>query len=134
LHERFEAADAVVASLADPYNDAAFWCAAFRALRIGGRAICTLPSYEWASSFRARTSSAADIAEFVTAAGTVHSVPSLVPRLSEQVRMMEDQGFVISRYEGLALDRLPKDAHISPKLAVLDRSPLVWGFTAVRLR
>lgn len=135
LSVQFSGLDVIIASLADPYNDAAFWRSAFQSLGKGGRVVCTLPAFEWAHSFRMRAALPQDVAEFLTANGSTHLVPSFVPQLARQIGMMENAGLVVQNFQALSLTHLSTGSQVSPKLLVANRSPasLVWGLAASRL-
>lgn len=126
--------DCVVASLADPYNTPTFWHSMARVLVPYGRAIVTLPSFEWASRFRTCSDPATfNTAEFVLRNGTRVRVPSLICRLADLVRMIERAGFAVVEFRSLGADYLPTD-ELSPKVRVFDGpfSSLVWGVLAIR--
>jgi hypothetical protein len=125
-------AHTLVASLADPYNEPTFWEAAFRTLEIGGVVICTLPSYEWASSFRNERGDALTEARFVSADGKAHVMRSLIPQLADQVRMIAQAGLTLINYEALGTERLDCHSNVSPKLVIRDRLPVLWGMCARR--
>jgi hypothetical protein len=124
----------LVASLGDPYNTSAFWRGAYRALRPGGAALFTMPSFEWSSRFRGNAAGKSQLAEFVLKDGRCLHVPSCVMSLHEQVKMIEDAGFAVVRFASLGADLLhPGEPH-SPKLDVFgdDVSSIVWGFEVIR--
>jgi SAM-dependent methyltransferase len=127
--------DCVIGSLVDPYNTPALWQSLARVLKPYGRAIVTLPSYAWASRFRAGGDRAAlSSAEFVLRNGAHVRVRSLIPPLAQQIRMIEQAGFEISEFRSLGANGLSAE-DLSPKVRVFDGpfSSLVWGFTAIRL-
>lgn len=126
-------ASLLVASLADPYNDASFWRAAYRCLAVGGSVIATLPSFEWASLFRVLSKAPPDAAEFQLSDGTTHLMKSLVPPLNEQVALIQNSGLTIRRFEGYGVEQLSAGIPLSPKLRVSGHAPVVWGFTAQKI-
>jgi trans-aconitate methyltransferase len=124
----------VVASLADPYNEPAFWKSVFKCLAPGGEVMCTLPSFQWARIFRGRTHSPIEVAEFTLRDGQRHFLPSFILSLSNQVAMVEDSGLVITHFEALTVESIAIGTRLSPKLlAANDPSmPVIYGFTARR--
>lgn len=127
----------LIASLADPYNDPAFWAEIQRVVRPGGTVLVTIPSFQWAARFRATHGDVEVIseAEFILRDGRLISVPSFILPLYEQVQVMEDAGLMIVQFESLGANSLPSDSH-SAKVDVFasDLSSLVWGFKMVRLQ
>ncbi|MBW8827988.1 MAG: class I SAM-dependent methyltransferase [Burkholderiales bacterium] len=127
--------DYVVAGLADPYNVPGLWSSIARVLGRHGRALVTLPSYEWAKRFRGNQK-AADFhsAEFTLRDGSVVSVPSFVHPLAHQIRLIEEAGLSLSCFRSLGVDIL-RDDLLSPKVNVFGESTssLVWGFTARKI-
>ena len=121
--------DGIVASLADPYNTPKFWSGAFSALKENSFLFCTMPSYQWATSFRLKTGVNTQSAEFSTMHGLV-VVPSLIPRLEKQVAMIENAGFFLKEFQSFGLDSIDGASVISQKLKTLDNQnlPLLWGF------
>jgi SAM-dependent methyltransferase len=127
--------DCVVASLADPYNLPTMWHAIARVLKPQGRAIVTLPSYEWAVRFRPSPSSAASqSADFLLSDGSAVQVPSYVHPMSYQIDMIEKAGLMLSCFCSFGVEELAGE-ELSPKIRVFDGpvSSLVWGFTAQKL-
>lgn len=108
----------MVASLADPFNIPLFWQEAHRSLKTGGRFIFTVPSYEWASSFRRISEHEfADTAFFQLRSGERIYLPSLVKPEAEQASMMSSFGFRVVKTSGIAVDAIP-----------LPHSPKIMGF------
>jgi hypothetical protein len=129
-----ESVTLLVASLADPYNSAPFWNEAHRVVKPSGTLLFTMPSYEWASRFRAKTGSTPHTAEFVLRNGEHVDVPSFVPPLPEQVTLMQDAGFMLEAFESLGAADLGPAEPRSPKIDVFSDgiSSLVWGFSLLR--
>jgi ubiquinone/menaquinone biosynthesis C-methylase UbiE len=126
----------LVASLGDPYNVSAYWAEAARVVRPGGRALFTMPSFQWAARFRAlQEGDSLQVAKFVLRDGRIVDVPSYIYPLTEQVRMIEAAGFMLVQFDSLGVDALSGEDYRSPKVDVFgpDVSSLVWGFVAVRL-
>jgi hypothetical protein len=126
----------LVASLGDPYNTPGFWAEAHRGLRPEGELIFTIPSFAWSSRFRGMDSATANLAEFVLRDGRRVVVPSCLMSLPEQVRMIEDAGFMVAAFESLGADSLRPDEPRSPKIDVFGDqvSSLVWGFKLIHQR
>lgn len=108
----------MVASLADPFNVPSFWQEAHRSLKTGGHFIFTIPSYEWASSFRQISEyEFADTAYFQLRSGERIYLPSLVKPEAEQASMMSSFGFRVVKTSGVAVDAIP-----------FPHSPKIFGF------
>lgn len=124
--------DVIVAGLGDPYNTAKFWLQASDCLRVDGRVIFTLPSFEWAARFRPQGSDRL-VAEFVIATGETVKLPSFVPPLDCLVEMIESAGLVVVNFEALGVEQLGCDP-VSSKISqtAADKS-IVWGVVAMRL-
>jgi SAM-dependent methyltransferase len=119
----------LLASLADPYDDAALWEEIARVLEPGGQALVTAPSWEWASRFRAGTKSSHE-AIFELVDGTLVSVPSTIRPEAAERRLIEGAGLRVDE-----VDRVPVGdlASRPPKLALLhDDEPVVTGYLASR--
>lgn len=86
--------DLLTSSLGDPYNHPGFWSEAHRVLKKGAMCLFTTPSADWASRFR--TSKGRGEAEFVLSDGTSICVPSFVPTLAQQIKMIEMAGFSLT--------------------------------------
>jgi ubiquinone/menaquinone biosynthesis C-methylase UbiE len=126
--------DTLVASLGDPYNDRPFWLEARRVLSPSGLMVFTIPSYQWASSFRQDLPNTLTTeAEFALGNGQRLWVPSLVYSEEDQTRLIEDAGLSIAKIESVNRDDLRMEK-LSPKLLVLrDRSdPVVTGYVVTR--
>jgi SAM-dependent methyltransferase len=127
--------DLLVAGLGDPYNVPAFWNEAARVSRVGAVVLFTMPSFEWAARFRRdRPAHERHAAEFKLRDGRLVEVPSFVPPLHEQVRLIERAGWMLTRLEALGTDALAPGEAVSPKVDVFgaSASSLVWGLRAVR--
>lgn len=111
----------LVASLADPYDDDAFWQEVRRVLAPGGRAIVTTPSWIWASRFRVN-GAPPDRARFVLASGDVLDVPSLVRPPAHELELIQRHGLHEQRMLSVSRGELSTSA---PKLDVLDASDAV---------
>lgn len=124
-----DSVSAIVSSLGDPYNGAAFWTECARVLRPGGLAMFTTPAYGWAHSFRAELER--DQASFDLVDGTRVSVPSYIFAVSEQVRLLHEAGFLVERICELPLDALSGSV-ISPKLVTTPATStsVVTGYLA----
>ena len=87
---------------------------------------------EWAARFRAPPAQA--YAEFVIADGNSVLVPSKIPPLDRQIRMINEAGLHVVEIEGLSAERL-SGAH-SPKLLLNEKTvrlPIVRGFTVQQI-
>jgi len=115
----------VVASLADPYDDAAFWGEVRRVLKPGGRALVTTPSWTWALRFRG-TTGPHDHARFVLRTGDVLDVPSIVRRIEDEQLLIGNCGLTTLDCRSVDRSRLATSA---PKLDVLGPTdPVVTGY------
>jgi len=123
----------VVASLADPYNEAALWTEATRVLCRGGQFVVTLPAYEWALRFRNQTGCPADRAEFVLRDGTVLLVPSFVFSKDDIAIRGQHAGLTLQTYRTVYAEELLQD-FLSPKLqsAGSARVPVIDGYVFVK--
>jgi SAM-dependent methyltransferase len=125
--------DVVIASMADPYNRPLLWAGIARVLKDTGRAIVTLPSFEWAARFRGKAALPTRGAEFVLRDGRTIEVPSHLYPLHRQVEIIEDAGLALDTFQSLGSDwlcGLPP----APKLRVFQGafSSYVWGIVAVK--
>jgi SAM-dependent methyltransferase len=121
----------IVSALGDPYNCPAFWREVFRLLEPGGICLFSTPAPEWATRFRPPQARA--YAEFVIADGSTVLVPSNIPPLDQQIRMIADAGLHVVEVLGLSAEDLSGPR--SPKLLVTEatvRLSIVRGFTARR--
>jgi hypothetical protein len=96
--------------------------------------VFTIPSYQWASSFRQDLPNTLTTeAEFALGNGQRLWVPSLVYSEEDQTRLIEDAGLSIAKIESVNRDDLRMEK-LAPKLLVLrDRSdPVVTGYVVTR--
>lgn len=122
----------IVASLADPYDDDAFWYEVARVLGGGGFCLLTTPSWEWVQSFRTG-GRPLDVAEFKLADGEVVSVRSFIRHPSDEHTLIERHGFRVVGEAAIALEKIR--GPLSKKLKLLGSgSPVVIGYLATRLR
>ncbi len=123
--------DLLVASLADPYDDEAWWREAARVLAPEGRVVLTTPAATWAGAFRASAKEPAASARFVLADGTVVDVPSLVRSPAEERALIATAGLrVVAEH---AISRAEILLPVSPKLdALAPGDPVVMGYVARR--
>ena len=123
----------VVSSLGDPYNSAQFWAEAHRLLSDGGTCIFTTPTSEWADWFRPAAERSE--AQFDLGNGQTIHVPSYVPSLDRQVRMIRQAGFRISEIRPFFASDV--SGPLSPKLKPPGdgraRIPILRGFRASQL-
>lgn len=130
----FEQSDLVAASLADPYNTSSLWRFLSEAVVAGGTVVFTVPSYEWASTFRRHNQAGQyDVAEFVSRNGTVMYLPSFILTPDEQIALGHRFGFRIDRLEQAYCDAIA-DSELSPKLISVraKRLPAVTGYVFIR--
>lgn len=119
--------DYIFGSLIDPFSVDRFYNEAHRVIKKNGSLIFTLPSYEWASSFRSQERR--QYAEFLHSEGYVLQMPSFVASPAEQIDKITRAGFSSVRH-------IPVKASIgdsvAPKLeyAAAKRFSLVDGFVA----
>jgi SAM-dependent methyltransferase len=97
LSIRTASVDAILASLGDPYNTAAFWRECSRVLRPGGRVFFTTPSFEWAQAFREETEAPPMAAEFELVDGRALFVPSFVRSPTEQAALIRSAGLDVEK-------------------------------------
>jgi len=114
-------ADGIVGSLADPYNDEKWWAEAHRILKRNGDLIFTVPSYAWAMQFR--NSNNMMNAEFLTARGCVHLLPSYIYETQSQITKLTEQGFDFVKYLAVR-----KTGEAPPKVEFLSNSESVLDF------
>lgn len=122
----------IVSALGDPYNCPSFWQEVARLLEPGGICLFTTPAPEW--SMRFREPHAQSYAEFVVAGGYTVLVPSQVPPLDQQVRMIAEPGLQVVEVVSLSAEDLTGTR--SPKLLVSEntkRLSIVRGFAAQRV-
>jgi SAM-dependent methyltransferase len=122
----------IVSALGDPYNCPTFWREVTRLLEPGGVCLFTTPAPEWATRFRPLE--AQSYAEFMIADGRTVLVPSNIPALEQQRRMIADAGLHPVDDEGLTAEKL--SGPTSPKLLLDEttmRLPIVRGFTVRRI-
>jgi ubiquinone/menaquinone biosynthesis C-methylase UbiE len=130
---RSNSVDLLVASLGDPYNVSDFWFEAARVLRTTGTCLFTMPTPEWADWFRPIHQRSE--AEFVLADGSVILVPSYVPSLIDQTRMMEVAGFSVRDILPYFVRDIsgPVSSKLLPPTGGSDQLPILRGFVAVRV-
>jgi SAM-dependent methyltransferase len=124
--------DIIVSSLGDPYNCPRFWLEVERLLRPSGICLFTSPAFEWACRFRRRDS--LEHAEFLVSGGKIVNVPSHVPPLDEQLKMISEARLSIR--EIVAFYRTDLHSRPSPKLDVFNEvpnPPVVRGFMVEKI-
>jgi ubiquinone/menaquinone biosynthesis C-methylase UbiE len=110
--------DALVASLADPYNSPNFWAEASRVLKSGGLALFTTPSWAWSKLFRGRNpAEQTDYAMFVTSEGTTRYLPSLIRSNEEQRSLIESEGLTASKITWVTVEQVSNAEQLSNKLS-----------------
>ena len=98
----------IVASLTDPFNCPLFWEEARRSLKFGGRIVFTIPSHDWASSFRFTSEHECnDAALFQLASGEFAYVPSFIRSETEQISMLSSIGLRVLRVSHITADAIP---------------------------
>jgi SAM-dependent methyltransferase len=128
-----DSVDVVVASMADPYNRPSLWTGIARVLTDAGRAVVTLPSYDWAARFRGAAALPTRGAEFMLRDGRTIEVPSHLYPLARQVEILAQAGLTLVTFQALGADRLGGLAP-APKLRVFRGAftSYVWGLVAVK--
>jgi ubiquinone/menaquinone biosynthesis C-methylase UbiE len=120
----------IAASLADPFNVDTFWHETVRCLKTGGLCIVTIPSYEWASSFR---SSSEDEfqgkAFFELSDGQRLYLPSNIQSEFAQKEMIAAAGLRIIDIRHLSAKEVP--APHSRK--IFGCANIVTGYTATKM-
>lgn len=106
----------VVASLADPYDDASMWAEVARVLTPDGRCVVTTPSSVWGERFRS-DGQPEGVAHFDLRDGTAINVPSYLRSPADERRLIEGHGLELVRQESIPLRALT--APLSNKLQVL---------------
>ncbi len=104
---------AFVAVLGDPYNTPGFWREICRALMPGGLSLFTTPSHDWASGFRKLGDTV--LAQFDSANGRTHFLPSWIYSSNDQVGLMQSAGLRVDRVADLRLSAI-QGSPISAKL------------------
>ena len=134
LPVRSESLALLVASVGDPYNQPSFWAEACRALKPGGVAVFTTPSYDWASSFRPSSNGRKTAADFELADGRHVSVASLIYPEEQQAQMIAAQGLCLKDVYHVPISAL-KNQPISPKLRVDhdEGGDVLTGYLVVKL-
>jgi len=97
---------AIVASLADPYNESAFWSESRRVLRRGGVIFVTLPSREWARAVR----DPADVGRtrFLVSGAWVEA-PSHLLSAADLIDVCESVGLTVDRVVEMRASPRPYD-------------------------
>ena len=123
--------DLLVAALADPYDDEAWWTEASRVLTSEGRVVLTTPAATWAERFRATADEPFASARFVLADGSVVDVPSLVRESAKERALIAAAGLRVIVED--AIERAELRSPVSSKLDALGpRDPVVVGYLAGR--
>jgi hypothetical protein len=124
--------DLLVGSLADPYDNQAWWREARRVVSSVGRVVLTTPSFAWASRFRPSAHEPRDTARFVLRDGAVVDVPSLVREPAAERALIASVGLHVLAEYAITYGELPTPT--SPKLESLSESdPVVVGYVAAPL-
>jgi SAM-dependent methyltransferase len=99
-----ESFDGVFGSLADPYNQPAFYNEAWRVLRKGGRLLFSVPDVRWVRFNQRREGVTEPVAILRLSDGTSVSLSSHVYEIEEQIDLLRTAGFsdVSSRSIGWA--------------------------------
>jgi hypothetical protein len=103
-----------------------------QAVGAGGVCLFTTPAREWAERFR--QPSALSQAEFVLASGSTVLVPSQIPPLDQQIRIIDEAGLHLIEVQGLTPEKLSGPP--SPKLLLTAetlRLSIVRGFMAQKI-
>lgn len=120
----------VAASLADPYDDNAFWSEVSRVLAPGGMCVVTTPSITWAERFRV-DGQRPDAARFELEDGTLLDVPSYIRAPAQEWELIQRHHLERVDEAAVTLDAISKP--ISHKLLGLKvTDPVVVGYVARR--
>lgn len=114
---RSHSANLLVASLADPFDDLAWWLEVDRVLIDGGNALVTLPAPGWVAHFRIAAGEPVRSARFLTRAGLCIDVPSYVRPRAQEIELIERAGLRLVAEEQITRGEIPPP--ISPKLNML---------------
>lgn len=118
----------LVASLADPYDNDAFWLEVARVLAPGGQCLLTAPSWDWGRRFRS-IGQPLELAQFELADGRTVAVRSYLRPPPRQRDLIEGHGLRVLHEEGIVLEAIP--APVSRKLLVLNADdPVVTAYLA----
>jgi SAM-dependent methyltransferase len=128
-----ESIETLVALVGDSYNLKPFWREAERVLKPGGSMVFTVPSFKWASAFRASSASGSSWAEFQVVNGRQVLVPSFILDEDDQHLLIEPRGLVVKKIEQVKLSALD-GMHISPKLSqcLSSDDPVVTGYYVIK--
>jgi SAM-dependent methyltransferase len=121
----------VVASLGDPFDKPDFWAEVARVLTETGTCVMTVPSWEWASTFRLPPEPR-DAARFDLADRRVVYVESHIRPPAAQRELITSHGLSVVRTCAIPVDRLTLP--LSPKLSHLPGSASVVVGYAVQRR
>jgi SAM-dependent methyltransferase len=123
--------DLIVASLADPYDNASWWQEVSRILAPDGQLLLTAPSLAWASSFRTNAGEHADRARFVTRTGLCLDLPSYVRDADDERVLIEEVGLRVAQIASVSRAQLA--GSVSPKLNHLaPEAPVFVGYRVIR--
>jgi SAM-dependent methyltransferase len=125
--------DVIISSLGDPYNVFDFWTEIERLLSKSGFCLFTTPAPEWAARFRPRDE--ISVAEFLRSDGTATYMPSQIPSLDEQGRILRSSNLRIDQEQSLLAASLSQP--LSPKLLITPetaQTPIVRGFKIARMK
>jgi hypothetical protein len=115
--------DLLVASLADPFDNLAWWLEVDRVLTTGGNALVTLPAHGWATRFRVAADEPSDGARFLTRTGCRVDMPSHVRPRADEMELIERAGLRVVAEEQIRRVEVPPP--VSPKLDLLDPNDAV---------
>lgn len=122
--------DWLISSLGDPYNTDAFWTEVARILKAGGRAIFTIPAYEWAKHFRRdEKDQIFENAEFELMDGRHVFLPSFIYPQHVQEERIRSAGLAVVEIRQTTIGDLNGEK-LSPKLG-FNRGrmgPVVTGY------
>jgi SAM-dependent methyltransferase len=123
--------DLLVASLADPYDDSAWWSEASRVLAPTGSIVLTTPSIGWASAFREAAGEPSLCARFLRSDGTTVDMPSQVRHAGDERKLISDAGLRLVAEDAIRRGELASP--VSPKLDVVAADDtIVVGYVATQ--
>jgi ubiquinone/menaquinone biosynthesis C-methylase UbiE len=126
-----ESLDLIVASLADPYDESAWWSEVSRVLTPSGRVVLTTPAIGWARAFRHGANEPTASARFVRADGKVVDVPSHIREPADERILIADAGLRLVAED--AVRRTELMAPVSHKLDMIaPQDPVVVAYVVAR--
>ncbi|MGJ3232643.1 MAG: methyltransferase domain-containing protein [Oceanicaulis sp.] len=122
--------DIVIGGLIDPFNKPDFFSEVYRVLRPGGLLFFTVPSFLWASNFRAKNEM--NVAKFLYRENQNFDLDSYIYDVHVQKQILNSVGFASTSWSPLYAN--PNDPE-APKLDIARscRLPIVDGYSSAKL-